>query len=225
MAWAVVAVDGGAAWAPAASAAAADALRRTCRPLLRCWATARALGPPVPAAVAETPGSTRSGTTIGTAARGRAAAGRTAQKREQLRFAHISSHFVVVNSIKSNLFVANVVTLTVRRAYSVTFDVNIVIVKLRYAIIAMFCSCATTRDARVEKLQNRSAGLRIDITLAEISTSQTHERRIFIFLSLFLTTRTLLLLLCRGNRLLVYATSSSQKLRKSRFPQSEIVYE
>lgn len=78
----VVAADDDAASAPASSEAAADAFRRTCRLPPRCWATARAPGPPAPAAAAETPGSIRSETTAATTVRDRAAAGQTANKRK-----------------------------------------------------------------------------------------------------------------------------------------------
>jgi len=77
VAWAVAAVDDDATWAPAFSEVAADAFRRMYRLLLRCWAMAKALGPPAPAATVETLGSTRSRTTVARAKRGRVAAAQT----------------------------------------------------------------------------------------------------------------------------------------------------
>lgn len=73
----VAAVDDGAAWAPAVSAAAVDAPRRTYRLLPHCWVTVRARGPPVPAVAAEILGSTRSKTIAGITARDRVASGQT----------------------------------------------------------------------------------------------------------------------------------------------------
>lgn len=78
VAWAVAAVDDDATWAPVFSVAAVDAPRKMYHPPPHCWAMAKAHDPPVPAAVAGTPGSTRSRTTIVTAMRDRAAAGQTA---------------------------------------------------------------------------------------------------------------------------------------------------
>lgn len=78
VAWAVAEVDDDATWAPVFSVAAVDAPRKTYHPPPHCWAMAKAHDPPVPAAAAGTPGSTRSRTIVVTAMRDRAAAGQTA---------------------------------------------------------------------------------------------------------------------------------------------------
>lgn len=80
----VVAVDDGATWALAASVAVVGESCRTCHLLPRCWATAKAPGLPAPAAVAEILGSTRSRTTTGIGAKGRAAADHTVQMKKLL---------------------------------------------------------------------------------------------------------------------------------------------
>jgi len=78
VAWEVVAVDD-AAWVLVFLVVAADAPRKLYLLPLRCWATAKALDPPVPAAIVGTPGSTRSRTTIATITRDQAAADQTAK--------------------------------------------------------------------------------------------------------------------------------------------------
>lgn len=77
----VAAADDDAAWALVFSVAAADVFHKTFHPLPRCWATAKAPGPPALAATAGTPESTRSETTVVTTRKGRVAAGQTANAK------------------------------------------------------------------------------------------------------------------------------------------------
>lgn len=93
MVWAVAAVDDDATWVPAFLEVVADEFHKMYHLLLRYWETAKALGPPAPAATVEILESIRSRTTVARAKRGRVAATRTGRYKNN--YCDINSFFLI----------------------------------------------------------------------------------------------------------------------------------